>query len=243
MIKALIIDDESKGIEILKVLIKNHCPVVNIVGWAEEVDEGIELINSLQPDLIFLDIEMSGETGFDLLSRVKPYKFQVIFVTAHGEYAVRAFRYSVSDYLLKPVDIHELKEAVNKVYRIMHEEPQENGALNHNGSNLTLKIPFHQRAVFVKMADIIRIEADGAYTKIYLTDHRHYVVSYNIKVVEDLLDMQLFTRIHRSHVININKVSSLSDDGRVVLMCDGTSIKIARRERNEFISRIDEKIK
>src|SRR5688572_6421166 len=105
MIKAIIIDDESKGIEILKLLINNHCPDVTVIGWAEEVEEAILLINNLQPNLIFLDIEMTGETGFDLLEKIKPYAFHVIFVTAHSEYAVRAFRYSVSDYLLKPVDI------------------------------------------------------------------------------------------------------------------------------------------
>lgn len=240
MIKAVIIDDESKGIEILKVLINKYCPEVQLIGWAEEVDEAILLINSLQPNLIFLDIEMTGETGFELLERVKPYSFHVILVTAHSEYAVRAFRYSVADYLLKPVDFDELKEAVKKVGTLLQEDHSVDG--NNSGdtrdSKLTLKIPFHQRMIFVKITDIIRVEADGAYTRIYLTDKRKYIVSYNIKVIEMQLDKNLFMRVHRSHIINLRKVSTPIGDGRQARMYDGTIINIARRIRTTFILHI-----
>ncbi len=241
MIKAIIIDDESKGIEVLRILINNHCPDVTVVGSAEEVEEGIQLIDKLQPDLIFLDIEMTGETGFDLLEKVKPYLFHVIFVTAHSEYAVRAFRYSVSDYLLKPVDNQELIDAVQKV-NVMLQEGQNNGEhylREKPDANLTLKIPFHQRAVFVKMSDIIRVEADGAYTRIYLTGNRQYVISYNIKVIEEQLDKNLFMRVHRSHIINLCRVSSPIGEAMYVTMSDGSKIEIARRIRANFISSME----
>jgi two-component system LytT family response regulator len=244
MIKAVIIDDESKGIEILRILVKNHCPDVTVIGCAEEVQEAIELINRKPPDLIFLDIEMSGETGFDLLEKVKPTSFHVIFVTAHSEYAVRAFRYSVSDYLLKPVDVYELKEAVQKVQSLM-KEGQYIGRQNlkdNTGTNLTLKIPLHQSAVFVKMTDIIRIEADGAYTRIYLTANRNYVISYNIKIVEEHLDMNLFMRVHRSHIVNLDKVSNVIGEAKLAEMCDGSKVKISRRIRADFIFNTREKI-
>ncbi len=243
MIKAIIIDDESKGIEILRILIDNHCPDVTVVGSAEVVEEGLELINKLQPDLIFLDIEMSGETGFDLLEKVKPYVFHVIFVTAHSEYAVRAFRYSVSDYLLKPVDTQELIDAVQKVNCLLKEGQNydENYLRDKPDANLTLKIPFHQRAVFVKMADIIRVEADGAYTRIHLTENRQYVISYNIKVVEEQLDKKMFMRIHRSHIINLSKVRTLIGEADQAGMCDGTMIQVSRRVRANFISIIEGK--
>ena len=243
MIKAIIIDDESKGIEILRILINNHCPDVTVVGYAEEVAEGIKLINELQPDLIFLDIEMTGETGFDLLEKIRPYTFHVIFVTAHSEYAVRAFKYSVSDYLLKPVDNQELIDAVHKVKLLLKE--------GHNGdqsylrdkphANLTLKIPFHQRSVLVKISDIIRIEADGAYTRIYLTANRDYVISYNIKVIEEQLDASKFMRVHRSHIINLTKVSAVLDEAKYAGMCDGSKIEIARRIRQSFMSLMENK--
>jgi two-component system LytT family response regulator len=108
MIRAVIVDDEFKGIEILKLLLKHHCPEVEIIGQAEEINDAVNLIRDAQPDLIFLDIEMSGGTCFEILEQVKALNFHLILVTAHSEYAVKAFRYSVVDYLLKPVDIIEL---------------------------------------------------------------------------------------------------------------------------------------
>src|SRR5215510_3858914 len=122
MIRAVIIDDESKGIEILKLLVKNHCPEIEIVGQSEDIGDAIVLIKEKLPDLIFLDIEMSGGTCFEILEQVKALNFHLILVTAHSEYAVKAFRYSVVDYLLKPVDIIELREAVEKVKMLMKEE-------------------------------------------------------------------------------------------------------------------------
>jgi two-component system, LytTR family, response regulator len=235
MIKAVIIDDESKGIEILRILIETHCKDVQVLGSAEAVDDALHLITSLQPDLIFLDIEMSGETGFDILEKIKPYPFHVVFVTAHAEYAVRAFRYSVSDYLLKPVDTLELIEAVQKVTMLL-KEAVGNNIIDSSLSKLTLKIPFHQRSIVVKMIDIIRVEADGAYTQIYLTDKRKYVVSYNIKVVSEQLDMHLFMRVHRSHIINLAKVINLEGEATSVNMCDGSKIKISRRIRSNFVT-------
>lgn len=238
MIDAIIIDDEFKGIEILKILLKKYCPEVNVVGWAEEIDGAIELIDKKQPDLIFLDIEMSGESGFDLLEKVKPNSFHVIFVTAHSEYAVRAFRYSVSGYLLKPVDTADLLEAVQKVKSIIGEEQISNDhALKKKSEpNYTLKIPLNQGSVFVKMSDVIRIEADGAYTHIYLTGKRNYLVSYNIKVVEEHLDHSIFIRVHRSHIINLSKVTSVSGETNQITMCDGSLIQISRRIRTNFIA-------
>ncbi len=238
MIKAIIIDDESKGIEILRILINNHCPDVTVVGSAEEVDVAMQLINTLQPDLIFLDIEMTGETGFDLLEKVKPYTFHVIFVTAHSEYAVRAFKYSVTEYLLKPVDTQELIDAVQKVNTLLNEGPNgsETFLSDKLQENLTLKIPFHQRSVLIKIADIIRVEADGAYTRIHLTANRNYVISYNIKVVEEQLDTNQFMRVHRSHIINLSKVIAPIGDAKYATMCDGTKIIIARRMRQYFMS-------
>src|SRR4030095_7444347 len=243
MIKAIIIDDESKGIEILRILINKHCPDVTVVGSAEEVEEGIELINKLQPDLIFLDIEMTGETGFDLLEKVKPYAFHVIFVTAHSEYAVRAFKYSVTEYLLKPVDNQELIDAVRKVNAMLKEgQNGDAGYLKDKPhANLTLKIPFHQRSVLVKISDVIRIEADGAYTRIHLTADRNYVISYNIKIVEEQLDTNQFLRVHRSHIINLCKVCTPIGEAKHAMMCDGSKINISRRMRQIFMSLMENK--
>jgi two-component system LytT family response regulator len=233
MIKAIIVDDESKGIQILRILIKNHCPDVEVIGWAEDVDEAIELITRMEPELVFLDIEMAGEGGFSLLEKIGQRNFHVVFVTAHSQYAVKAFRYSVADYLLKPVYVVELKQAIEKVKLLMQEQkvmsPDEN-------VETTLRIPLHQGAVFVKMHDIIRLEADGAYTRIFLSGKRTYLTSYNIKIFSEHLDMNLFMRIHRSHIINLNKIKKVISDGKHVEMTDDSAVKISRRIRCNFLT-------
>src|SRR5688572_24087723 len=215
MIRAIIVDDEFKGIEILKLLLKHHCPEIEIIGEAEEMNEAVDLIKSKQPDLVFLDIEMSGGTCFEILEQVKTMNFHLILVTAHSEYAVKAFRYSVVDYLLKPVDIIELKEAVDKVNALMAEEHNSTRIENEmTAAKLTIRIPHQHGAVFIKMLDIIRLEAEGAYTRI-ITDKREYLVSHNIKMFETILDMNFFARVHRSHIINITKVRRIID-GKIV---------------------------
>jgi two-component system, LytTR family, response regulator len=238
MIKAVIVDDESKGIEILRMLVETHCSDVKIEGYAEEVEDAIKLINAKQPDLVFLDIEMSGESGFELLEKVKTKNLHVIFVTAHSQYAVRAFRYSVADYLLKPVDSTELKDAIEKVKVLMKDDQQGLKESIHPAEEemLTLRIPLPNRTVSVSMTDIIRLDADGAYTKIFLTGNKQYFVSYNIKIFEEHLDLNLFMRVHRSHIINLKKVSKITGGKRLLAeMTDDSKVEISRRVRIKFL--------
>ena len=240
MIRAVIVDDESKGIEILKLLVKNHCPQVEIVGQSEEISDAVALIKEKLPDLIFLDIEMSGGTCFEILEQVKTLNFHLILVTAHSEYAVKAFRYSVVDYLLKPVDIIELKEAVEKVKALMTEERSNS---NRNGNEvtaakLTIRVPHQHGAVFIKMLDIIRLEAEGAYTKI-ITGKKEYLVSHNIKTFETILDMNFFIRVHRSHIINTTKVQRIIEGKKVLAeLTDNSRVEISRRLRSDFFKHL-----
>jgi two-component system LytT family response regulator len=239
MIRAVIVDDEFKGIEILKLLLKHHCPEVEIIGQAEEINDAVNLIRDAQPDLIFLDIEMSGGTCFEILEQVKALNFHLILVTAHSEYAVKAFRYSVVDYLLKPVDIIELKEAVEKVKTLMTEERNSSRIENEmTAAKLTIRVPQQHGAVFIKMLDIIRLDAEGAYTRI-VTDKKEYLVSHNLKMFETILDMNFFARIHRSHIINLTKVRRIID-GKIVLveMTDNSRIEISRRMKNTFFKHL-----
>jgi two-component system LytT family response regulator len=239
MIRAVIIDDESKGIEILKLLVKHHCPEIEMVGQSDDINDAVVLIKEKLPDLIFLDIEMSGGTCFEILEQVKALDFHLILVTAHSEYAVKAFRYSVVDYLLKPVDIIELKEAVEKVKSLMAEErnmPKIDQELT--AAKLTIRVPHQHGAVFIQMLDIIRLEAEGAYTRI-ITVKKEYLVSHNIKMFENILDMNLFARVHRSHIINVTKVRRIIE-GKVVLaeLTDNSRIEISRRMRNTFFKNL-----
>ncbi|HKR07449.1 MAG TPA: LytTR family DNA-binding domain-containing protein [Bacteroidia bacterium] len=239
MIKAVIVDDESKSIEILRMLVETHCSDVKIEGYAEEVEDAIKLINAKQPDIVFLDIEMSGESGFELLEKVKTKNLHVIFVTAHSQYAVRAFRYSVADYLLKPVDSTELKDAIEKVKLLMKDDQQvskENIHLAEEEEKLTLRIPLPNRTVSVSMTDIIRLEADGAYTKIFLAGNKQYFVSYNIKIFGEHLDPNLFMRVHRSHIINLKKVTKITGGKQLLAeMTDDSKVEISRRVRLKFL--------
>ena len=243
MMNAIIVDDESKGIEILRMLIEAHCPNVKIAGHSEEVEEAVELIDSLHPEIVFLDIEMSGQSGFDVLEQVKSKNFHVIFVTAHSQYAVKAFRYSVADYLLKPVDVTELCEAIAKVQLLIEDEQasqKKNG--NSETDKLSLRIPIQNRVVVIKMVDIIKLEADGAYTRIFITGNKDFVSSYNIKTFEEHLDNRLFMRIHRSYIINLYKVTKIIGDKQLhVLMTDGSELEIARRLKNDFLDTIRQK--
>jgi two-component system LytT family response regulator len=238
MIKAFIVDDESKGIEIMRILIEKHCPDVKVIGHAEEIDIAVQLISEMQPDLVLLDIEMSEGNGFDMLKKIKNKNFHVIFVTAHSEYAVRAFRYSVTDYLLKPVDVTEMKEAIDKVRSLMKDE-QKNAPLKileKNFAKATLKIPLQQGSVFVKIKDIIRFEADGSYTRIFISGDKEYLASHNVKVFEEHLDMNLFMRVHRSHIINLSKVCKISGGRKLLVeMSDTSKVEISRRAKNDFM--------
>jgi two-component system LytT family response regulator len=239
MIRSVIVDDESKGIEVLKLLLKYHCPEVEIMGQAEEINEAVDLIKDKQPDLIFLDIEISDGTCFEILEQVKAYNFHLVLVTAHSEYAVKAFRYSVIDYLLKPVDIIELKEAVGKVKTLMAEKRNSSRIESEmTAAKLTIRVPHQHGAVFIKMLDIIRLEAEGAYTRI-ITDKREYLVSHNIKMFETILDMNFFARVHRSHIINVAKVRKIID-GKIVLaeLTDDSRIEISRRMKNTFFKHL-----
>ena len=238
MMQAIIIDDEAKGIEILKILLKKCCPDVKVIGQAEEISEAVDILTLKQPDLIFLDIEMSGGTGFDVLEKIKSKTFHVILVTAHSEYAVKAFRYSVVDYLLKPVDISELKEAIEKV-NILIQEEKKNATHERKVDTSpvqTLRIPQHHGALFLKMSDIVRLEADGAYTRIYISGNKKYIVSYNIKLFEEHLDMNLFLRVHRSHIINLAKIKKVVKGRKLfVKMSDDYHVEISRRASANFL--------
>lgn len=240
MIRAIIVDDEFKGIEILKMQLNSYCPDVSVVGQAEEINDAVSIIKAKTPELVFLDVEMSGGTCFDILEKVRDINFNLVLVTAHSEYAVKAFRYSVVDYLLKPVDVIELKEAVEKVKMLIKEEQNNSTTATHEitGNKATIRIPHQHGAVFLKINDIVRLEAQGAYTKI-ITEKKEYMVSQNIKIFETLLDENIFVRVHRSHIINITKVRGIKDGKKVLAeLTDNSRIEISRRMKRIFLKHL-----
>lgn len=247
MIKTLIIEDEQKSREMLAALIEKNCPELNVIGLAKNVTEGVEMVKSLGPELVFLDISMPDGSGFDLLEKVHGQKFELIFATASDQHAIRAIKYSACDYLLKPIDIEELKLAVDKVVNKKKAIPnmenlqfliQHLKRADENFQKITL--PTGNAYEIVNVKDIIRCEADGSYTNFYLNDKRKLMISAGLKHYEELLPESDFIRVHHHHLINMNHVVRfLKEDGGYAVMSDGSRIEISRRKKEAFMEKLN----
>lgn len=247
MIKALIIEDETKSRELLQALVTNHCKGVEVVASADNVKAGVAAVNKYNPDLIFLDISMPDGTGFDLLEKISPLHSDIIFTTATDKYAIKAIKYSALDYLLKPIDAEELKQAVE---RLAGKKSKANTVENlahllqnlkqGNDSYQKITIPTSTSHEIILIKDIIRCEADGSYTTFHLTGNRKLMASGSLKHYEDLLPVNTFMRIHHHHLINTNQVVRyLKADGGYAVMSDGSQIEISRRKKEEFLAALN----
>lgn len=240
--RAIIIDDEKKGREILKSLIENYCKEVQIVAQAGSANEGYDLIQEHHPDVVFLDVEMPNGDGFSLLDRFCEIKFQIIFTTAFDDYAVKAIKFHALDYLLKPIDIDELRLAVANVEKqLQSKQPVENKYTDllmsrkpENSGKLAL--PIKDGIIYLSIAEIIRVESDGAYSIFYTNCGKKHLSSKNLGEYEEILPLLGFFRVHRSHMINVKKVKKfIRSDGNFIEMEDGSMVEIARRKKDEFL--------
>ncbi len=226
-LKTIIVDDERPSREALVNYIHEFCPDVEIVAECESVETAYKAIIKQKPQLLFLDIEMPVGSGFDLLNMFKIIDFKVIFITAFSNYAVNAFRFSATDFLLKPVKVSELKEAVEKVKNEIGLKQSflntrvfvENLNLN-NPAEKKLVIPNSQGFKILKPEDIIFCEANGYCTHLYLNKRTKITSSYNLKFFEENLPNDYFFRVHRSYIININHVTAYSNTGEIILTGD-----------------------
>lgn len=245
MLQTIIIDDEARSRESLKNMVTNFCPGVEVRALCQNIAESVVAIEQYKPDFIFLDIQMKRETGFDLFAQVPKVDFDVIFTTAHAEYAIQAIKFSAVDYLLKPINIDELKKAVQKV------EQKQNDTLNdrigHLLSNLKqnntrkykLALPSMEGITFVTIEDILYCRASGNYTEIVVNDGKKHVVSRQLREYEDLLLDQNFFRIHHSSLVNMDAIRNyVKGDGGYVVMSDNTSLDVSRRKKDAFLERV-----
>ncbi len=243
---AVIIEDEKNSRELLKSIIQSGCPDIVILGEAENVKEGVELIKNVKPQIVFLDISMSDGTGFDLLSQLGNLKLDVVFTTATDKFAIKAIKYSAVDYLLKPIDADELKAAVQKITERKENTPNIenlNFLINHlkQQDELFQKITLPTGNAFevVAVKDIVRCEAEGSYTYFYISNGKKFMVSASLKHYEDLLPESDFIRVHHHHLINMNHVTRfLKQDGGYAIMSDGAQIEVSRRKKDSFLERL-----
>lgn len=237
-IKSIIVDDEKNGRENLAGILKQHCPEISVVGEANSVEQAILLIQNFQPDLVFLDIEMPKANGFELLEHFKVINFEVIFVTAFDNYAIRAIRFSAADYILKPINYHDLIAAVENVStRIQLKEENERVKQLyrniHQPSNPRIGLPTTDRIEFVEVNKIIRCQGEGNYTHLYFEGDKHLFVAKTLVEFEELLEEYSFVRVHKTHLVNFNHVVAyLKNDGGILQLSNGDEVAVSRRRKD-----------
>lgn len=234
--RIVIIDDEKNAVESLSTILEKFCTEVEIVGKAYNATSGIEIINNTHPDVAFVDIEMPDANGFDVVNSLKHTKTFMVFVTAFDQYAIRAFKSNVVGYLLKPVDIEEVQNLVEKVKEMVRNRNLLEVTSDKKNMVEKLSIPTTKGLLFVEPEKIIFIEADGRYSKIFLEDHDTVLVSKNLGEIEELLNMETFFRAHHSSIVNIKHVTELnSKDGGYLVMTGGSKVLLARRKKDDFL--------
>lgn len=244
MIHAIVVDDELKGRQFLKQLVEKFVPQVKMVGEAASAKEALELINATQPDLVFLDIEMPGQSGIEMLRQMQQIDFSVVFVTAFNRYAVEAFRLGAIDYLLKPVSPSDLQQAVERVENNRNIQSQNRIRLNEfsksYGQPFTkITIPSLQGFEFIDFSDIIYLQSDSNYTRVKLKDGKLIMATRLLGDFEEMLAPHNFFRIHKSYVINLAHMRKYTKgDGGTVMMTDGSEMDVSRRIKESFLQRI-----
>ncbi|HWR33701.1 MAG TPA: LytTR family DNA-binding domain-containing protein [Chitinophagaceae bacterium] len=244
MLKAIIIDDELKGRIALRRKIIDYCKDVQVLGEAENAEQGIELIQKNHPDVIFLDIEMPQMNGFEMLRKIPRKNFHIIFTTAYDQYAITAIKYSAFDYLLKPIDIEELQAAIERIKDLPHQHTGKK--IETLEQNLRDKKPFNKIAIpamdglhFFDINTIIHLEAQSNYTILYFINHPKVIASKTLKDFEEILPADIFYRTHHSHIINLHCIKRyIKGDGGQVELLDGSYVDVARRKKEEFLQLI-----
>lgn len=244
MIRSVIIDDENNCIEMLEWLLKTYCPQVSIEAMCDSAEKGIIAISKLKPDLVFLDIEMPRMNGFDMLEQFDKLTFDVVFTTAYDQFAIKAFKYSALNYLLKPVDPDDLKETIRRVEEKRSAPSKEQidllmQTIRHNTKPTQLQriaLTTGDGLLFVSTQDIVYCQSESNYTNVILADGRKILVSKVLKDIDEALHGPDFYRIHNSYLINLNHIKKfVRGDGGYVVMDDGTTVGISRSKRQEFM--------
>jgi two-component system LytT family response regulator len=249
MVRTILVDDEPRGLNTLKKLLQEYCPEIKVIAECTDADTAKDKIELLEPQLAFLDISLPGKTSFDLLSELDKIIFEIIFVTAHNEYALEAFHYSAIDYLMKPIDEDILINAVRRaVKRVSMNSVNNNvSTLLHNlqkaqvPQEMKLCIPSLKGFQVVELKDILYCEASGSYTNFFFLDKHSICTAKTIHDYEDLLEDAGFVRIHKSFLVNLLHVKEyLRGEGGSVILSNGHEVEVARRKKDLLIAKMKE---
>lgn len=246
MIQAVLIDDIEQARITFKKDLDVYAPDVEIIGEAAGVVEGAKLLKQVQPDILFLDIQMQDGSGFDLLDILPEINFKIIFITASDAHAIKAFRYAAIDYLLKPVDPDELKESLDKFRKHQPDEREKYKLLNDSLKNANkpherLALHAQDKIHIVTIADIMRCESNVNYTEFFFRDSKRIVVSKTLKDFEDILSDQGFYRVHQSHLVNTKMIKEfVKTEGGHLIMLDGKMVPVSTRKRADVVKMLDE---
>ena len=246
MIKAILIDDDQNLREGMKSLLERFAPNIKIIGEADSVESGIEVMDNLKPQVVFLDIQLNDGTGFDILEQLAAkngtINSNIVFITAHEQYAIKAFRFSALDFLLKPVDPEELQKVIKKI-ELALEKTNDYANIDLLLENIRKKVDKFKRIALstsdgihlFEISDIIRCESEDNYTKFYIKNSKPVLISKTLKEYEELLTEHGFERIHQSHLINLNYLKSyIKKDGGYVIMADNSHLPISQRKRERL---------
>ena len=245
MITAVIIDDEKKSREVLKRLLAESGSSIEILGEANSVENGFEVINNVKPQLVFLDVEMLDGTGFNLLEKFDKIEFDVVFTTAYDKYAIKAFKYSALDYLLKPIDIEELEQAILKAEKSIVKKTDKHDQIQNLLNNLKKEVENNKIAItgasrveFVNVCDIIYCQAEDSYTNIVLENERKITASKPLRHFNSMFENEpQFFRIDKSCLVNINYIKCYKKDKDAVELENGEELNIARRRKKDFLEK------
>lgn len=246
MLKAVIIEDETGSAKLLSNLLKEYCSGIELTGIAYTVDEGVKLIHAHKPDVVFLDIEIGNESGFDLLDKFTEIDFEIIFTTAYEQYALKAIKACAIDYLLKPIDVDELKAAVEKVnqqslqkFQSQKFEAFKSNLLSEEKNNFRMVLPSVKGASIIAVSEIIYLQSDRQYTVFVLKNGNRIMTSKNLGEYEIYLSEHNFIRSHHSFLINLNEVKEFSRNlGYRALMSNGDWVDVSKRKKELFLKKL-----
>lgn len=234
MMTAILVDDEEISLKNLSILLNDYCEDISIISTASNALEAVKAILSLKPDLVFLDVQMPGYNGFDVLENIKDTSATVVFTTAHKDYAINALRKGAFDYLLKPIDSEELKSCIERVKQKISKEK-----LNQLPAQNIIELSVKDGIIFVRQDQVIRLEASGSYTIFFLENNVKHLVSKSMKEYEVLLDPSIFFRCHNSHIINLKMVTKfVHNNGYFAELSNGSTVEIAKRNKEIFLQRL-----